>query len=188
MVQAFTKPILLSDFLALPEAKPTSEFVDGQIIQKPMPQGQHSTIQGALTTQINAVTQIQKTAWAFPELRCTFGGRSIVPDIAVFSWESIPTNEDGTVANQFNQPPNWTIEILSPGQSSTRVTSNILHCLNYGATLGWLVDPAEKIVLVYRSEQTPLSLEKAGDHLIMPTFANPLQLAVQDLFGYLRVT
>lgn len=85
MVQTPIKPISLADFLTLPETRPASEFIDGQVIQKPMPQGQHSTIQGALTTQINAVTQLQKIAWAFPELRCTFGGRSMVPDIDVFS-------------------------------------------------------------------------------------------------------
>ena len=187
MVQALIKPIALAEFLALPETKPASEFINHQIIKKPMPQGQHSTLQGALTTQINAATQPQKAAWAFPELRCTFRGRSIVPDIAVFSWANIPTNEDGTVANQFNQPPDWTIEILSPGQSSTRVTSNILHCLHYGTTLGWLIDPAEQIVLIYRPKQVPLSLENGGDRLITPTFANRLQLTVQELFSWLRV-
>ncbi len=188
MVQALVKPIALAEFLALPETKPASEFINGQIIRKPMPQGQHSTLQGALTTQINAVTQLQKVAWAFPELRCTFGGRSIVPDVAVFNWANIPTNKDGTVANQFKQPPDWTIEILSPGQSSTRVTSNILHCLNHGCTLGWLIDPAEQIVLVFQPEQTPLSLEKLSDRLIVPTFANRLQFTVQELFSWLKVS
>ncbi|MGB3766444.1 MAG: Uma2 family endonuclease [Phormidesmis sp.] len=187
MVQALVKPVLLAEFLAMPETKPASEFINGQIIKKLMPQGQHSTLQGALTTQINAATQLQKVAWAFLELRCTFGGRSIVPDIAVFSWAHIPTNEDGTAANQFNQPPDWTIEILSPGQSSTRVMSNILHCLNNGTTLGWLIDPAEQIVLVFQPGQIPLSLEELGDRLIVPAFANQLQLTVQNLFGWLKV-
>ena len=30
-----------------------------------------------------------KIAYAFPQLRCTFDGRSIVPDIAVLLWEQI---------------------------------------------------------------------------------------------------
>jgi hypothetical protein len=42
MVQVPTKPLTLEDFLALPETKPASEFIDGKIIQKPMPQGKHS--------------------------------------------------------------------------------------------------------------------------------------------------
>jgi Uma2 family endonuclease len=28
------------------------------------------------------------------ELRCTFGGRSIVPDISVFEWSRIPVNNE----------------------------------------------------------------------------------------------
>nr|WP_313887541.1 Uma2 family endonuclease [Nodosilinea sp. LEGE 07088] len=45
MVQSPPKPITLEEFLDLPETKPASEYIDGQIIPKPMPQGKHSTIQ-----------------------------------------------------------------------------------------------------------------------------------------------
>ncbi len=34
----------LEEFLQLPETKPASEFIDGKIIQKPIPQGEHSQI------------------------------------------------------------------------------------------------------------------------------------------------
>ncbi len=83
MVQLPTKPLTLEEFLKLPETKPASEYINGQIIQKPMPQGKHSKLQGKLVTGINQVAETQKIALAFPELRCTFGGHSIVPDVAV---------------------------------------------------------------------------------------------------------
>lgn len=35
--------------------------------------------------------------------------------------------------------PAWMIEILSPNQSQTKVTGNILHCLRHGTRLGWLI-------------------------------------------------
>ena len=35
------------------------------------------------------VAEDAKIAYAFPELRCTFGGRSIIPDIAIYKWERI---------------------------------------------------------------------------------------------------
>ena len=56
-----------------------------------------------------------------PELRCTFGCRSIVPDIVVFSWARIPVDDNGDIANVFDSHPYWTIEILSPGQNQTLV-------------------------------------------------------------------
>ncbi len=69
MVQTPAKPLTLEEFLKLPETEPASEYVDGQIIQKPMPQGEHSTIQGELIIAINAVVKPKKVARAFPELR-----------------------------------------------------------------------------------------------------------------------
>jgi len=119
MVQTVTKPLTIEEFLQLPETKPASEFIDGQIIQKPMPQGKHSTVQLDLGASINLVLKPQHIARAYSELRCTFGGKSIVPDVAVFTWGRIPRDENGEVSNTFSTAPDWTIEILSPNQSKT---------------------------------------------------------------------
>lgn len=55
MVQTPTKAPILAEFLQMPETEPASEYIDGQIIQKPMPQGEHSAIQTELATAINAL-------------------------------------------------------------------------------------------------------------------------------------
>ena len=152
-----------------------------------MPQGQRSTLQEELVTTINGVVKCDRIAWAFSELRCTFGGRSIIPDVAVFCWQRLPTNPDGTIANSFNAHPDWAIGILSPDQSATRVTSNLLHCLDHGSQLGWLIDPGEKIIQIYTPDKRLTSLEQAGDALVVPDFAANLQLTLGDLFGWLQV-
>ena len=185
MVQAASKTLTLEEFLQLPETKPASEYVDGQIIQKPMPQGKHSVVQGELVPAINVVVKPKRLARAFPELRCTFGGRSIVPDIAVFAWSRIPRDESGEVANTFALAPDWTIEILSPAQSQTKVTKNILHCLKYGTQMGWLIDPDEQTVFVYRPKQETEVFDEPDALLPMPSFASQLQLTVKDLFAWL---
>ena len=153
MVTTPSKLISLEEFLALPETKPASEYIDGKIIQKPMPKGKHSTIQTELSTAINFALKPQKIARAFSELRCTFGGRSTVPDVTVFTWDRIPRDDNGEIANSFEVAPDWTIEILSPDQSQTRVTKNILHCLDNGTKLGWLIDPQRRIVEIYRPDR-----------------------------------
>lgn len=71
MVQVPSKILTLEEFLRLPETKPASEYIEGQILQKPMPQGKHSRIQGELLAAINAVVKPKRVACAFPELRCT---------------------------------------------------------------------------------------------------------------------
>ena len=185
MVTTSAKPITLEDFLALPETKPASEYIDGKIIQKPMPKGKHSIIQGELTMALNSALKPQKVARAFPELRCSFGGRSTVPDVAVFTWERIPRDDNGEIADSFQAAPDWTIEILSPNQSQTKVTKNILHCLDNGTKLGWLIDPSERAILVYFPEQQPAFFEIVTNILPVPDFATAFQLSLGELFAWL---
>ncbi|MBD2134529.1 Uma2 family endonuclease [Sphaerospermopsis sp. FACHB-1094] len=185
MVHAIQKTLTLEEFLQLPETKPASEYIEGQIIQKPMPQGKHSILQGELVPAINVVVKPQKIARAFPELRCTFGGRSIVPDIAVFVWDRIPRDENGEVANTFLTYPDWTIEILSPDQNQTKVTKNILHCLKYGTQMGWLIDPGERTIFVYHANQQIEVFDELDMLIPVPSFASDLQLTVGELFGWL---
>ena len=185
MVQARSKMLTLEEFQKLPETQPASEYINGQIIQKPMPQGKHSRIQGEFVSAINVVVKPQKIACAFPELRCTFGGRSTIPDIAVFVWNRIPCDEDGEIANAFSLAPDWTIEILSPDQSQTKVTKNILHCLKHGTQIGWLIDPDEKTVFVYRPKQEIEVFDEPDVLLRVPSFVSELNLTVKDLFAWL---
>jgi Uma2 family endonuclease len=185
MVQTPTKLLTLDEFLQLPETKPASEFIDGQIIQKPMPQGKHSTVQGDLVPAVNTALKPQRIARAYPELRCTFGGRSTVPDVTVFTWERIPRDENGEVANTFAIAPDWTIEILSPHQSQTKVVRNILHCLAHGTQMGWLIDPEEKLVFVYFADRTIAVFEEPGDRIPVPSFAESFNLTVGQLFSWL---
>jgi Uma2 family endonuclease len=185
MVQTPTKPITLEEFLKLPETEPASEYIDGQIIQKPMPQGKHSVIRGELVTVINAVVKPQKIARVFPELRCTFDGRSIVPDVSVFVWNRIPRDESGAIANVFQAAPDWIIEILSPDQSATKVTKKILHSLKHETPMGWLIDPDEQTIFVYQPNQQPEVFDEPEEQLPVPSFTRELRLTVSDLSGWL---
>jgi Uma2 family endonuclease len=185
MVLTPTKILTLEEFLQQPETEPASEYIDGQIIQKPMPQGKHSIVQGELAAAINGVVKPKKLARAFPELRCTFGGRSTVLDIAVFVWSRIPRDRGGEVANVFLIAPDWTIKILSPEQGQTRVIKNILHCLKHGTQMGWLIDPFEQTVFVFRPKQEMEVFDEPNAFLPVPEFAIALKLTVKDLSAWL---
>ncbi|WP_271252332.1 Uma2 family endonuclease [Pseudanabaena sp. Chao 1811] len=185
MAQTVSNPITLAEFLQQPETKPACEYIDGQILQKPMPQGKHSILQGELVPKINGILRTKQIAWAFPELRCTFGGRSTVPDIAIFEWARIPSDEYGEVANIFAIAPDWVIEILSPDQSQTRVTKNILHCLKYATQMGWLIYPRERTVFIYRPKQEIEVFDDPESVIPVPLFASEIQIKVKDLFSWL---
>lgn len=185
MLQTPSKNLNLEEFLQLPETKPASEYIDGEIVQKPMPKGKHSMIQTQLSANINQVLKPEKIALAFSELRCTFTGKSIVPDISVFTWKRIPCDENGEVADTFPLAPDWTIEILSPEQSRTKVTKNILYCLKDQTQIGWLIDPHEQSVFIYLPNQLPEIFDNPNSILPTPLFAHDLQLRVGDMFSWL---
>ncbi len=195
-----TENLSLEDFLALPETTPASEYINGKIYQKPMPKGKHSLLQGRLSETINQIGVPTKIAYSFPELRCSFNQRSIVADIVVFEWANIPRlenfggteadtakfplDEAGEISNEINIAPDWTMEILSPNQNTTRVINNILFCLKYGTQLGWLVDPQERLVLVFKPKQEPEVFEGEQILPVLEVLEN-LQLSVNQLFSWL---
>ncbi|MBD2666436.1 hypothetical protein B6N60_02477 [Richelia sinica FACHB-800] len=186
MTTVITQSLSLDEFLKLPEITPAREYIDGEIFQKPMPKGKHSRLQLKLCNSINDVAETAKIAYAFPELRCSFDVRSIVPDIAVFNWSRIPFAADGEVPNDFLISPDWTIEILSPEQSSNRVIDNILYCLDHGCQLGWLIDPEDRSILILRPHQQPELLR--GDRQLPVLTGIELELTVTQVFGWLKMS
>lgn len=173
----------IEEFLALPETKPASEYIDGQIYQKPMPQFQHSNFQVEIATAINLIGKPQKLAFAFPELRCNFGDISIVPNIAVIRWANIPFLENKRVANEAPIAPDWIIEILSPDQSPLRVMNKISSAITNGSELGWLISPAQDFIMVYEGDRFP---EKMSGKDILPVLdVLNWQVTVDDVFNLL---
>jgi Uma2 family endonuclease len=183
MTVAAIRPITIEEFLQLPETEPASEFINGKIIQKPMPQGEHSQLQIDLCETINQIAKPQKIAKAFPELRCVFGGLAIIPDITVFRWERIPRLPSGRIANRFEIYPDWAIEILSPDQKYKQVLAKLLHCAEYGTELGWLLDAEDDSMLVVDSDRRVREL-KNSDRLPVLTGIS-LELNVQQVFSWL---
>jgi Uma2 family endonuclease len=184
MTSVLTPTLTLEEFLTLPELEqsPAWEYMAGDVIQKPMPKFRHSVLQKRLLAEID---DPQGNYLTLPELRCTFGGRSIVPDVVVVALNRVQLNELGEPEDHFTTPPDWAIEILSPDQSTNRVIDNLLHCLQHGAQLGWLVDPNDYSVLVLTSQQK-IQVCRGEQHLqVLPDME--MQLTAQDVFSWLKL-
>jgi Uma2 family endonuclease len=182
MAQSLT----LDEFLKLPDTKPASEFINGRIIQKPMPSGKHSAIQGDLGSEIQQTLKPLRIAFSFPELRCTFGGRATVPDLSIITQSRIPRDPDGTIANDIRLAPDWIIEILTDHPTHSRQVRNILHCLDHGTQMGWLIDPDEELIFVYRNDRTVFVFEDSNTLVPVPDFASTIQLTVGQIFSWLE--
>jgi Uma2 family endonuclease len=176
--------ITLEQFLKLSyiDESPAWEYINGGLIQKPMGGGKHSLLQKRLVTVID---RLESDYEAFPELRCTVGDRSIVPDLVVIATNQLPLDESGEIISSgIDFAPPWMIEILSPNQSQTKVTGNILHYLRNGSKLGWLLDPNERSILVFQPNSLP-DLLTGKD--ILPVLADlNLTLAVDEVFAWLQ--
>jgi Uma2 family endonuclease len=166
----------LQEFLLLSniEESPAWELLNGESIQKPMPTLHHSRLQKRL---VAAIDQASHTYEAFPELRCQLSQHSVVPDITIVSTDRLPLN---------NQPiqgaPDWAIEILSPDQRTTKVITKIQICLQEGTHLGWLIDPAEALIMVFWPDR-PLAI--FSNQEILPTLPDiPLILSAEQIFTW----
>ncbi len=184
MTASLSQIITLEEFLKLPkiEESPAWEYLNGVAIQKPMPKFRHSIIQKRL---LRVVDDNSEEYTAFPELRCTFAGRSIVPDVAVVAWSRIQLNEVGEPVDNFEQAPDWTIEILSPDQKVNRVIDNILHCLQNGCHLGWLIDPDDYSILIFTPQQEPKICRGSTQLKVLEGI--DLTLSAEEVFGWLKV-
>src|SRR5215469_6420841 len=77
------KKITLEEFLRMPEIDehPYLEYIDGRIEAKVSPQKKHGRLEKRLMTHIDAYAEPRQLGETFPEVRCTFVGRSIIPDV-----------------------------------------------------------------------------------------------------------
>jgi Uma2 family endonuclease len=177
--------LTLEEFLKLPyvEDSPAWEYMNGVAIQKPMPKTRHSILQKRLLQEVDSHSSDYT---ALPELRCTFGGRSVVPDIAVVAWNQIQINESGEPEDNFTQAPDWAIEILSPDQKATRVIDNLLHCLKHGCELGWMLDPDDYSVLVLAPQQEVDIVR--GDRQLPVIQGVNLSITAEQVFTWLKIS
>lgn len=134
---------------------------------------------------LGAIDDSSDNYTALPEFRCTFGGRSIVPDIAVIAWNRIQLNDREEPVDDFLEAPSWAIEILSPKQQATRVIDNLLHYLQYGCQLGWLLDPDDYSVLIF-TPQRELQICR-GDRALPVLDDIHLTLTAEQVFAWLKL-
>lgn len=177
----------LDEFLALPEQKPELLYhADGTITQKVSPKLKHGLVQAELVKRVDRFAEPKRLARAIPELRCTFGGASHVPDVSVFRWERLPRGEDGRAADDIREPPDIAVEIVSPGQRAAALVELCLWYVTNGVKLAMVLDPDDESALVVQPDQTVRVLRgadvfDAGEAL--PGF----RIAIGELFQTLRL-
>jgi Uma2 family endonuclease len=174
----------LQQFLRLPEAKPALEYVEGMVVQKVSPKTRHSVLQAELLVVLRSHGRSRKLGRPYPELRCTFGGRSLVPDLSFFAHGRIPKDTSGMPVDDVFLAPELAIEIISPGQTIKNLSARAQRCVINGVVACWVIQPTRRQVHVFRRGQPPETLE-LGDTLEEPDVLPGSALALEELFGWL---
>src|SRR4029077_12985917 len=105
-----------------------------------------------LCVQINAWAELRRLALALPELLTVYAGAAYVPDVAVYRWDRIPRTSDGELADDFREPPDIAIEIVSPKQSTNALIRRSLWYVRHGVEIALLVDPSDRSVIQWHQE------------------------------------
>jgi Uma2 family endonuclease len=176
----------LEEFLELPEDKPYLEYIDGRIEAKVSPQKKHTEIAAELRNCFNAFAAPRKLGRAYVELRCTFAGRSIIPDVVFLLKDHIEIDEKGRPVDETPWPPDIHVEIISPEQSVTKSQGKLLHSTSNGCALGWLIHPDRETIDVYRPGRPAERI--ATDGILEGEPALPgFRLPVAEVFGWLKL-
>jgi Uma2 family endonuclease len=176
----------LEAFLELPEEKPALELeADGTVVQKMSPKGRHSRLQRYFLEAINGFARRKRMAEAFPELRTIFGGAAYVPDVSVYLWDRIPRDASGEVADDFFEPPDAAIEIVSPGQRVNALIRRSVWYVDNGVRVALVVDPDDESILVFRSGQ-PTYAAQREDAIDLRDVLPGFELTAAQVFASLR--
>jgi len=109
-----------------------------------------------------------------------------VPDISVICWDRIPTTADGEIADDFPDPPDIAVEIISPGQTVTNLRERCRWFVQHGVHIALLVVPTRRVV--HRFDEHGREAELTGeDRIDLDDVLPGFQLTVNELFAALRM-
>ena len=172
--------LTLDEFMHLPETKPASEYMCGRVVQKPMPEWSHGTIQiylGAVLLHFLTRTGLGRV---LTEFRCIFGppggARAFVPDLVFIARDRLPTGRYLYAA------PDLAVEVLSPDQPQAQFAAKLDFYRRHGVRLVWVIDPIRSTIAVLAADADAL-LFTTDDTLdggdLLPGFSVP----VADIFA-----
>lgn len=154
-------------YLALPEEKPYLEYVDGMVLQKPMPTKPHSKLAGKIITRIDIWIE-SYGGEVGPEARTRAGElpNYRVPDDSF--WEPGYKGSDDL--------PTLAVEVRSPDQTLAELRRKCRFFRENGTFACWLIDPNSRTVEIFEGERDGerLGPDEILESACMPGFSLPL--------------
>jgi Uma2 family endonuclease len=144
-----------ADLLEVPEHL-VAEIIDGELITSPRPAPPHALAASALGSAIfdrfsgpPGGPEAPGGWWILYEPELHFGDDVLVPDLAGWRRERMPTFPDVAA---FELAPDWVCEVISPSTARTDRGRKLRVYAREGVAHLWLVDPLARVIEVYRLE------------------------------------
>lgn len=179
----------LADLLAIPEHERFHELIDGQIIERAAPSGEHGTAQLAVGTVLSHSFRRPSGEggpggwWIVTEVDVLLPTGSLVrPDLAGWRRDRHPERPTGVPVTAL---PDWVCEIVSPPRARDDTVRKVRAYHRAGVPHYWIVDGREETLTVYRwtadGYLVALSAER-GERVRAEPF-DAIEIAVGELFG-----
>jgi Uma2 family endonuclease len=177
--------MMLAEFLRMPEAEPALELYRGVVSQKVAAKGPHGAIQFELGRRIANAGDEGEPVRVFTETRINVGPESFVPDLIAYREERVPTNEYDEISDDFFDPPDVAVEVISPGQVLSTLRERCRDMANLGVGVVLLIVPRGRTVRVFRSG-TEIGPLQGAAMIDLSDCISALRFTVDDVFSALR--
>lgn len=155
------------------------ELIDGQLVEK-----QIGMIAGwvglRMSHLLEAHRETTKYGWVFGSettYRCFEKKRTArKPDVSFIRPGRL--KKEKLLPGECHIPPDLAVEVVSPNDTSYEVTEKVEEYLAVGVCLVWVIDPQNRVALVYRSDHTIMKVRE-GEELngedVVPGFKCSLE-------------
>ena len=183
------RPATFEDLLAIPEDERFHELIDGEIVEKTAPSGEHANAEGAVLGAVRPAFHRRSGGgglpggwWILIEVDVQLGRDIVRPDIAGWRRDTCPEPPSGFPV----QPrPDWVCEIVSPAKPQRDTVKKVRLYHAAQVPYYWLVDPklATLTVMHWRDDgYLTLLVAERGETVRARPF-DAIEIAVGTLLG-----
>ncbi len=171
--------------MSIPETKPATELIDGRLVQKMSPKFRHQELELRWTLALLAWTHGRGRVASEWRHEFTAPGHrfaSLVPDVAYLNPEAVEAL--GPAASESPElAPDIAVEILSVGESESRLKWKIGAYLAAGTKVVFVVDPPRRTVVAHaRDGVTRFDPGDTVRHPALPEFAFGIDAMFEGLY------
>jgi Uma2 family endonuclease len=163
-----------AQYLSLPEERPYLEYVEGVVLQKPMPNKAHSRLVKAVILAL-AAYEARHGGNSGPEQRVHLpdGSGYRLPDTSY--WAPGRDDSDDSV-------PSLAVEVRSPAQTLASLRRKCRTFRRNGVDVCWLIDPSSRSVEIFEGA---LDAERVVSGTLETRVMPGFSLSLEELFSVL---